>query len=180
MKYEFKPCLHFHSCLFLFIPLYSSCEDACLCSVHSRLLSRVGERAMRIARAMCGRTDLDCICLRIRIRMEIRKETGHEQWLAALRNNVVFVGSFYLLRQECSLQSASKFMYQSGCTIWSNRSSRLLLFVTELNYRPLPMARLVLRTLIDLSPIPNDTRPCSKSHHDSFLQLNQQLKRDDR
>lgn len=103
---KFKPCLHFHS---IFIPLYCSCEDACLCSVHSRLLSRVGERAMRIARTMCGRTDLDCICLRIRIRMEIRKETGHEQWLAALRNNVVFVGSFYLPRQECSLQSASKF-----------------------------------------------------------------------
>lgn len=112
---------------------------------------------MRIARAMCGRTDLDCICLRIRIRMEIRKETGHEQWLAALRNNVVFVGSFYLPRQECSLQSASKFMYPSfGCAIRSNRSSSLPLFVTELNYRPLPMARLVSRTLIDLSPIPND------------------------
>lgn len=105
---------------------------------NSRLLSRVGERAMRIARTMCGRADLDCICLRIRIRMEIRKETGHEQWLATLRNNVVFVGSFYLPRQECSLQSASKFMYQpSGdCTIWSNRSSRLLLFVTLVELSP--------------------------------------------
>lgn len=27
---KFKPCLHFHS---LFIPLYCSYEDACLCSV---------------------------------------------------------------------------------------------------------------------------------------------------
>lgn len=43
--------------------------------------------------------------------LEIRKEAGHEQWLAALRNNVVFVGSFYLpMAQECSLQSASKFI----------------------------------------------------------------------
>ncbi|KAL2721476.1 hypothetical protein V1477_020296 [Vespula maculifrons] len=43
--------------------------------------------------------------------MGIRKEAEHEQWLAALRNNVVFVGSFYLpAAQECSLQSASKFM----------------------------------------------------------------------
>lgn len=36
--------------------------------------------------------------------MEIRKEAGHEQWLAALRNNVVFVGSFYLPRQECTVR----------------------------------------------------------------------------
>ena len=42
--------------------------------------------------------------------MGIRKEAEHEQWLAALRNNVVFVGSFYLpAAQECSLQSDSKF-----------------------------------------------------------------------
>lgn len=48
-----------------------------------------------------------CIC----IWLEIRKEARHEQWLAAFRNNVVFVGSFYLLvAQECSLQSASKFI----------------------------------------------------------------------
>lgn len=44
------------------------------------------------------------------IQMGIRKEAEHEQWLAALRNNVVFVGSFYLpAAQECSLQSDSKF-----------------------------------------------------------------------
>jgi len=45
------------------------------------------------------------------IRLEMRKEAGHEQWLAAFRNNVVFVGSFYLpAAQECSLQSATKFI----------------------------------------------------------------------
>lgn len=49
--------------------------------------------------------------LYIYIWLEIRKEAGHEQWLAAFRNNVVFVGSFYLpAAQECSLQSASKFI----------------------------------------------------------------------
>lgn len=45
-----------------------------------------------------------------RAHREYVKEAGHEQWLAAPRNNVVFVGSFYLpAAQECSLQSASKF-----------------------------------------------------------------------
>lgn len=67
--------------------------------------------------ATCGRTGPAIVCAApyVRIRMEIRKEAGHEQWLAALRNNVVFVGSFYLPRQECSLQSASKFMLGPGC-----------------------------------------------------------------
>lgn len=61
----------------------------------------------------CTRMYVECAFTRpcTYISLEIRKEAGHEQWLAALRNNVVFVGSFYLpTAQECSLQSASKFI----------------------------------------------------------------------
>lgn len=69
----------------------------CRC-VHKRICTRIYVE--------CAFTRL-CTC----IWLEIRKEAGHEQWLAALRNNVVFVGAFYLpTAQECSLQSASKFI----------------------------------------------------------------------
>lgn len=101
--------------LFFKTPVYAGTEVGARtrteCSL-AVLFSRVGERAMRIARLRVGvRLVRDCVRDRtyVRIRMEVRKEAGHEQWLAALRNNVVFVGWFYLPRQECSLQSASKF-----------------------------------------------------------------------
>lgn len=55
---------------------------------------------MRIARVRVGVRWWLCAREYLRIRMEIRKEAGHEQWLAALRNNVVFVGSFYLPRHK--------------------------------------------------------------------------------
>lgn len=81
----------------------------------------------------CGRTvSRLCAQLYVRIRMEIRKEAGHEQWLAALRNNVVFVGSFYLPRQECTVRFKIHAL-ATGCAIRSNRSFLLLRF--GLNYR---------------------------------------------
>jgi len=66
-----------------------------------------------VHKRICTRIYVECAFTRpcTCIWLEIRKEAWHEQWLAALRNNVVFVGSFYLpMAQECSLQSASKFI----------------------------------------------------------------------
>lgn len=112
MKYEFTNRI-LPSLLFPLVRLSFSLEDACLCKAHARARSSAslatplacGRTRDAYREVTCGRTvSRLCAQLYVRIRMEIRKEAGHEQWLAALRNNVVFVGSFYLPRQECTVR----------------------------------------------------------------------------
>lgn len=120
-----------------------SLQDACLCEADARARARssvslatpsaCGRTRDAYREVACGRTvSRLCAQLYVRIRMEIRKEAGHEQWLAALRNNVVFVGSFYLPRQECTVRFKIHAL-ATGCAIRSNRSFLLLRF--GLNYR---------------------------------------------